>query len=142
MKISLSYQSDLFDMDAVASIRPASLNGRSGAFVDNMVLPVHRWFRYSAGFSAEWVKSVIRDVKESGPIKLLDPFVGSGTTLIACEQLGRRCLAMEIEPKYCDVVVQRWETYTKRKAELVRECPREAGNARAESKAAQGSESC
>ncbi|MEE9269755.1 MAG: DNA modification methylase, partial [Candidatus Krumholzibacteria bacterium] len=41
---------------------------------------------------------------------VLDPFVGSGTTLIACEQLGRRCFAMEIEPKYCDVVVKRWET--------------------------------
>lgn len=52
---------------------------------------------------------------------ILDPFVGSGSTLIACEQLGRRCFAMEIEPKYCDVVVQRWETYAGKKAELVRE---------------------
>jgi len=52
-----------------------------------------------------------------------DGFVGSGTTLIACEQLGRRCFAMEIEPKYCDVVVQRWETYTGKKAELVRDNP-------------------
>ena len=51
---------------------------------------------------------------------VLDPFIGSGTTLIACEQLGRRCFAMEIEPKYCDVVVERWETYTGKKAELVR----------------------
>ncbi|HUU44366.1 MAG TPA: DNA modification methylase [Acidobacteriota bacterium] len=51
---------------------------------------------------------------------VLDPFVGSGTTIIACEQLGRRCFAMEIEPKYCDVVVERWETYTGKKAELVR----------------------
>jgi DNA modification methylase len=52
---------------------------------------------------------------------VLDPFVGSGTTLIACEQLGRRCFAMEIEPKYCDVVVQRWETYTGNTAELIRD---------------------
>ena len=52
---------------------------------------------------------------------ILDPFVGSGTTMIACEQLGRLCFAMEIEPKYCDVVVERWETYTGMKAELVRE---------------------
>ena len=52
---------------------------------------------------------------------VLDPFVGSGTTMIACEQLGRLCFAMEIEPKYCDVVVERWETYTGKKAELVRE---------------------
>jgi len=48
-----------------------------------------------------------------------DGFVGSGTTVIACEQLGRHCFAMEIEPKYCDVAVQRWETYTGKKAELI-----------------------
>ena len=52
---------------------------------------------------------------------VLDPFIGSGTTLIACEQLGRRCFALEIEPKYADVVVQRWEKYTGKKAELVRD---------------------
>ena len=50
---------------------------------------------------------------------VLDPFVGSGTTLIASEQLGRRCFAMEIEPRYCDVVVDRWETYTGKKADRV-----------------------
>jgi DNA modification methylase len=48
-----------------------------------------------------------------------DVFIGSGTTLIACEQLGRRCFAMEIEPKYCDVVVQRWETYAGKRAERI-----------------------
>lgn len=46
-----------------------------------------------------------------------DPFSGSGTTLVACEQLGRRCFALEIEPKYCDVSVRRWEEFTGRKAE-------------------------
>ena len=45
-----------------------------------------------------------------------DPFVGSGTTIIAAERLGRRCYAMEIEPRYCDVVIQRWEEYTGQKA--------------------------
>src|SRR5690606_22100686 len=38
-----------------------------------------------------------------------DPFVGSGTTLIAAEQLGRKCYAIEIDPGYCDVVVERWK---------------------------------
>jgi len=40
-----------------------------------------------------------------------DPFVGSGTTIIAAEQLGRKCYAMEIDPCYCDMVVQRWIKY-------------------------------
>ena len=50
---------------------------------------------------------------------ILDPFVGSGTTIIACEQLGRRCFAMEIDPLYCDVAVRRWEEFTGNQAELV-----------------------
>ena len=47
-----------------------------------------------------------------------DPFVGSGTTIIASEQIGRICYAMEIEPRYVDVAVKRWEQYTGRKADL------------------------
>ena len=43
---------------------------------------------------------------------ILEPFCGSGTTLIAAEQLGRKCYGMEISPQYCDVIVKRWETMT------------------------------
>lgn len=45
-----------------------------------------------------------------------DPFVGSGTTIIACEKLGRRCLAMDIDPIYVDVAVERWQQFTGGKA--------------------------
>ena len=41
-----------------------------------------------------------------------DPFCGSGSTVIAAERQGRACYAIELEPKYCDVIVERWETYT------------------------------
>ena len=41
-----------------------------------------------------------------------DPFVGSGTTLIAAEMSGRRCYAIELNPAYCDVVIQRWQDFT------------------------------
>jgi len=47
-----------------------------------------------------------------------DPFLGSGTTLIAAEQLGRKCYGMEISPQYCDVIVKRWENFTGKKAVL------------------------
>ena len=47
-----------------------------------------------------------------------DPFLGSGTTLIAAEQLGRKCYGMELSPAYCDVIINRWETLTGKKATL------------------------
>ena len=47
---------------------------------------------------------------------ILDLFLGSGSTLIACEQLGRKCFGMEIDPLYCDVIVKRWENLTGKKA--------------------------
>ena len=50
---------------------------------------------------------------------VLDPFLGSGTTLIACEQLGRTCYGMEISPQYCQVIIDRWEKLTGQKAEKV-----------------------
>lgn len=50
---------------------------------------------------------------------VLDLFGGSGTTLVACEEVGRRCRMMELDPKYCDVIVKRWENLTSKKAELV-----------------------
>ena len=47
---------------------------------------------------------------------VLDIFGGSGSTLIACEQLDRKCYTMELDPKYCDVIIKRWENLTGEKA--------------------------
>ena len=47
---------------------------------------------------------------------VLDPFGGSGTTLIACEQLNRKCYMSEIEPRYCEVIIKRWEKLTGERA--------------------------
>ena len=51
--------------------------------------------------------------------KVFDPFLGSGSTLIACEKTNRKCYGMEIDPHYCDVIVKRWEEYTGNKAERI-----------------------
>jgi site-specific DNA-methyltransferase (adenine-specific) len=50
---------------------------------------------------------------------VLDLFGGSGSTMIACEKVGRQSRLMELDPKYCDVIVKRWEDFTGRKAELL-----------------------
>lgn len=49
---------------------------------------------------------------------VLDPFVGSGTTMIAAETENRRCFGLEIEPRYCDVIIRRWEKFTAKQAAL------------------------
>jgi DNA modification methylase len=59
------------------------------------------------------VADAIRDVSKRKGI-VLDPFCGSGTTIIAAEKTGRRARAVELEPKYVDVAVCRWERYTGR----------------------------
>lgn len=53
--------------------------------------------------------------------KILDLFGGSGSTLIACEQLGKTCYMMELDPKYVDVIIDRWEQFTGQKAVLIEE---------------------
>ena len=50
---------------------------------------------------------------------VLDHFLGSGSTLIACEKTNRICYGMELDPKYIDVIIKRWEDYTGQKAELL-----------------------
>ena len=50
---------------------------------------------------------------------VLDLFGGSGSTLIACEQLGRKCRMMEIDPRYCQVIIERWQSLTGQKAERI-----------------------
>lgn len=66
------------------------------------------------------IKLLSRLIKNSSRIDecVVDLFGGSGSTLIACEQLSRPCYMMELDPKYCDVIVKRWETLTGKKAEL------------------------
>jgi len=52
---------------------------------------------------------------------VLDVFLGSGSTLIACERTGRVCYGVEIDPHYVDVAIARWEAFTGEKAEKVEE---------------------
>ncbi len=91
-------QAMLFAMDAVKN--PAR-DAVSATFVNNLRLPIHRWVRYSAGFSAEWVQSVIRESVAWKAARVFDPFAGSGTTLLAAEQIGVECCGVEAHPFVC-----------------------------------------
>jgi len=96
-----SQQLSLFDTTELA--RPPAFTSAntslSGSFVNNMKLPVHRWFRYSAGFSAEWVRHLIRSRIRAGKnLVVLDPFAGVGTTLLACDAEHVKSTGFETHP--------------------------------------------
>ena len=63
----------------------------------------------------ELISEALKNSSRKGE-NVLDAFGGSGTTLIACEQLSRRCFMLELAPKYCDVIIKRWENLTGKKA--------------------------
>ena len=65
------------------------------------------------------VANAIKDSTEQGD-NIIDLFGGSGTTLIAAEQLNRKCYMMELDPHYCDVIIARWEKFTGNKAEKLK----------------------
>ena len=62
------------------------------------------------------VEAMVKNSSRSGGV-VLDGFLGSGSTIIACERTGRRCFGLEIDPRYVDVAVRRWEAYTGQRAE-------------------------
>jgi len=66
----------------------------------------------------ELVARAIQNSSNKGD-QVLDLFGGSGTTLIACEQTGRECFMMELDPHYVDVIIKRWENFTGQKAVLI-----------------------
>ena len=70
---------------------------------------------HPAAFPVELPLRLMRAYSQRGET-IYDPFAGSGSTLIACEKAGRQALLMEIDPRYCDVIAQRWERATGRKA--------------------------
>ena len=89
----------------------------------------HDWFGFLSSQNAKDAQHRVHPTQK--PVSLLvdiikqwgdgasivvDLYGGSGSTLIACEQLNRTCYIMELDPKYCDVIVKRWETFTGKKA--------------------------
>jgi DNA modification methylase len=66
------------------------------------------------------VELVERALRNSSKTRdtILDPFGGSGTTLIACERTNRQARVVELDPKYCDLIVRRWQDHTGQEAKL------------------------
>lgn len=110
----------------------AKRQGKSGAVDPNEIksglaypgnrLPTfsstHVALGHSAAFPVGLPSFFIKAYSDLGDC-VYEPFCGSGSTLIAAEQLGRKCYGMEISPQYCDVIIARWENLTGKKAKLL-----------------------
>jgi len=84
----------------------AGANGFGSASDEGNLLALHPTVKPLA-----LISDILLDSTQRGDV-VLDPFMGSGSTLIACEKLGRRARGMEIDPAYCDVIIRRWQRWT------------------------------
>src|SRR5947209_4757661 len=90
-----SYPQQLSLLQETARSEPSDI---SSTFSDNLALPIHRWFRYSAGFSALWVRTLIKEQIAHGRRTVLDPFAGSGTVLLESEYTQTPAIGIESHP--------------------------------------------
>lgn len=74
-----------FDLFETTEETAPWLPNTTSTFAGNLTLPIHRWFRYSAGFSATWARELIDRERANGRQTILDPFAGSGITVIEGE---------------------------------------------------------
>jgi len=125
------------DKDDYIEEREYSLVTAYGNHVYKFVKRLSKEERREWGYSGIWKINTVRANKEHPamfPVELpwrcikmhsdeggiiLDPFDGSGTTIIACEQINRQCYGIELDPKYVDLAIKRWEQFTGQKAVLI-----------------------
>ena len=94
----------------LARIRNGIFGVKNESGNSSTVHPTQKPVQLAEWFFERWGKS---------EDNVADLFGGSGTTMIAAEKTGRNCFMMELDPKYCDVIVARWEKYTGKEAELI-----------------------
>ncbi|MBX9678879.1 MAG: hypothetical protein K2X38_08935 [Gemmataceae bacterium] len=92
------FQRSLFEEEEDSHLLSSSKT--SSTFADNLSLPIHRWFRYSAGFSALWARETIRTAiaEQKSEVRILDPFAGSGTVLVEADRAQVPSFGVESHP--------------------------------------------
>ena len=114
---------------SISELRVPSWETSKSTFIHNMGLPVHGWYRFPAGFSAEWVESIIQNRRELlDGLGLLDPFAGVGTAVLAAEQAGVRAYGVEAQPLIARIAQTKllWHTDGKQFFEVAQAILKEA----------------
>jgi DNA modification methylase len=109
------YQNDVWRIARSAATRDLRTLSRKAKGLQKRGQASHTVKEHPAAYPAELPRALLGFLAARGEA-CLDPFLGSGTTMIACEQLDLRCYGIEIEPRYVDVAVRRWQNFTGKKA--------------------------
>ena len=88
----------MLQLDLFPTVYAVDESQNSTTFQDNMKLPLHRWYRYTAGFSGAWVGSLLEQGKREGRHKVIDPFAGSGTVMVESMLHGVDSYGVESNP--------------------------------------------
>ena len=124
-------QLELFEKPTVTV--PDLKTSRSGTFIDNVSLPIHRWFRYSAGFAAQWVEQVLQEWQIGHDGLILDPFAGSGTVPVDCDSIGLNSIGVDAHPVVARICKAKmlWSTPVDRFADFAAHVLQDARNHKA-----------
>lgn len=86
------------ELSLFPEIGTTEVDSHTTTFQDNMKLPIHRWYRYTAGFSGAWVGQIIEQEKSNGCHNIIDPFAGSGTVMVESMLHGVDSYGIESNP--------------------------------------------
>jgi len=108
--INDKYKFDVWEIDQRIANKGMKIGKKQFEGLEGHPLNLH-----PAVYPVELPETIINLCLDENEI-VFDPFLGSGTTLIAAEKLNKKCYGIEIDPKYCSVILERWESFTNKKA--------------------------
>lgn len=111
------YKNDVWKIVQSLATKDLKTVGTRGTALRHSGKNSHRVKEHPAAYPVEVPAAFMRFLTSYGEI-VIDPFAGAGSTLIAAAKLGRVFLGIELDPKYCDVIIRRWQNFTGKKATL------------------------
>jgi len=115
IKPARKYASDVWHIMQAAATTDLPTVGNRSTGLERDGKTTHRVKAHPAAFPVELPRAVMTFLSAQGEI-VCDPFMGSGATLIAAEKMGRVSFGIELDPIYCELMMQRWEALTGQKA--------------------------
>lgn len=110
----------VFNTRGSYEFKPDSRGKHLSDVFNQPITQLHKDSQHSHSKPIDWVRMLIANCFPDGIV--YDPYAGSGTCLIACEQLNRPCISVELSPQYVDVIVKRWQEFTGKEAVLESTC--------------------